>query len=121
MPSAIARHPDGLVGKCSLVTHGEHAFIVANAPAPGGDIHVQAIGCLTEMDRLLNLAGSGRDRLLQVTVYLADIAEKADFDSHWMPWIGGAQHWPQCACVGVTLDPGYSVEIVATAAIGEVG
>ncbi|ABD54571.1 RidA family protein [Jannaschia sp. CCS1] len=114
----IDRHPDGLIGKCSAAVHGGLAYIVANAPEPGEGILDQTSGCLAELDRLLRSVGSDRTRVLQVTVYLSDIADKPRMDSIWMPWIGAEENWPQRACVGADLDPGYLIEIVATAVVG---
>lgn len=115
----IDRHADGLTGKSRAVVHGGLAYVVANAPEAGGDIIAQTRGCLSELDRILGLVGSDRSGLVQVTVYLTDISDKVRMDSVWMPWIGDAGNWPQRACVGADLDPGYDIEIVAVAAVAD--
>lgn len=113
----IDRHPDGLTGKSRAVVHRGLAYLVVNAPKAGGDIILQTQGCLGELDRLLRMVGSNQTRLVQMTVYLSDIADKAKMDAVWTPWIGDSCNWPQRACVGADLDTGYCIEIVATAAV----
>ena len=57
-----------------------------------------------------------RTRLLSATVYLTDIANKAQMDAEWCEWIGGSANWPQRACVQAELAPGTLVEITVVAA-----
>lgn len=111
----MQRFPEGLEGKCAAVVSRGVAYIVVNDPECSEGITRQTQGALGELDRLLNKVGSGKDRILQAAVYLADIADKPDMDAVWRPWIGGRENWPQRACLGVQLDPGYLIEIVVTA------
>jgi len=111
----IKRIPGGLTGKCSAVCYGGLVYAVANAAAPGGDITAQTTSCLTQLDHVLASAGSDKTKLLQVTIYLSDIRDKPAMDRIWLPWIGPENNWPQRACVGVELDPGWIIEIVAIA------
>ena len=71
---------------------------------------------LAALEKNLKDAGSGKDKLLQVTVYLRDMSTKGEMDSVWCDWIGDDQNWPQRACVGVDLAGADLVEIVAVAA-----
>lgn len=91
--------------------------MVATDPACAEGIEAQAAGTLQELDRLLAEVGSDKTRLLQATVYLSDIAFKPRMDVVWNDWIGPEDNWPQRACVGVDLDPGYLIEVVVTAAV----
>ena len=54
--------------------------------------------------------------LLSATVYLTDIANKAQMDAEWCEWIGDSANWPQRACVQAELAPGTLVEITVVAA-----
>jgi len=81
------------------------------------DIETQTANTLQRLEQLLAEVGSDKTQLLQATVYLSDIAHKPRMDAIWTPWIGSEENWPQRACVGVDLDPGYLIEIVVTAAV----
>ncbi|MEM7654415.1 MAG: Rid family hydrolase, partial [Pseudomonadota bacterium] len=60
---------------------------------------------------------SDKRGLIQATVYLSDISLKSEMDTIWLDWIGSEENWPQRACVGVDLDPGYLIEVVVTAKV----
>ncbi|MBD3665878.1 RidA family protein [Sulfitobacter sp. TSTF-M16] len=92
-------------------------YAVSTDPENADGIAAQTTGALRELESLLDEAGSGKDRILQATVYLADIADKSAMDAIWNLWIGAAKNWPQRACVGVALDTGCLFEIVVTAAV----
>ena len=62
---------------------------------------------------------SSRSRLLSLQVLLADMAQRPEFDRHWLAWIGDdPAHWPQRACVQAALAPGLLIELIAVAATG---
>jgi len=94
----------------------ELVFTVATAP--GDTVAQQTRSALAVIDRNLDDAGSARTRLLSATVYLTDIADKAQMDAVWCEWIGEAANWPQRACVQAALAPGTLVEITVIAARG---
>ena len=71
---------------------------------------------LAALDQILDTVGSDKARLLQATVYLRDMSTKAEMDEVWCDWIGGAENWPQRACVGVDLAGNDLLEIVTVAA-----
>lgn len=112
----MKRIPGEAQGRCVAVASGGLAYVVANDPACAAGFEAQTAGALQELDRLLGEVGSDKTCLLQATVYLSDIAFKPRMDVVWNEWIGPAENWPQRACVGVELDPGYLIEIVVTAA-----
>ena len=115
MSQEVVRVPGGALGRCAAVAKLGFVYAVATDPACGPDISAQTSGALQELDRVLKEAGSSKEHLLQATVYLADIGDKATMDAVWVPWIGPEENWPQRACVGAGLDPGYLIEIVVTA------
>ena len=83
------------------------------------DIAEQTRLTLANLDQSLALAGTDKSQLLSATVYLTDMANKADMDVVWCQWIGAAENWPQRACVGADLAPGDMIEIVVTAVARE--
>ena len=85
------------------------------ATAPGATVAVQTRASLAQISANLAEAGTDRTRLLSATVYLTDIASKAEMDAEWCEWIGEAANWPQRACVQAALAPGTLVEITVVA------
>jgi enamine deaminase RidA (YjgF/YER057c/UK114 family) len=99
--------------------YGELVWAAAVATDRAPDLRTQTASALASLDKSLAAMGSDRTRLLSATVYLADIARKAEMDEAWCAWIGDdPQLWPQRACVGVALAPGTLVEIAVVAVRG---
>lgn len=106
-------------GRCSAVVHGGLVYAVATDRSVAATVAEQTANALATIETLLNDAGSGKDRLLQTTVYLRDMATKHEMDDVWCDWVGMSENWPQRACVGVDLAGGDLVEIVVTAALNQ--
>lgn len=102
-------------GRCSAVVSDGLVYAVATDPQTADGVTAQTRNTLAALERRLTEAGSGKAGLLQATVYLADIADKAAMDAVWIDWIGPEQNWPQRACVGAALEGDCLVEIVVTA------
>ena len=115
--TTIERWPSGAPGRSRTVRHGGTVYTVANArrvPAPFAD---QVLESFAMLDAHLAEAGTSRSRLLSIQVLLTDIAQRAEFDRHWLAWIGDdPSHWPQRACWQAALAPGLMIELVAVAA-----
>jgi enamine deaminase RidA (YjgF/YER057c/UK114 family) len=85
--------------------------------APGTSVAEQTRDILARIDALLAEAGSGRDKLVSATIWLADIASFAEMNSVWDSWVtpGAA---PARACVEAKLAaPQFTVEIAVIAAL----
>ena len=104
-------------GRSRAVSHNGLAYVVATDTANSTTLTEQTRRTLEALEQNLRDAGSDKTRLLQVTVYLRDMAGKADMDEVWCEWIGGEVNWPQRACVGAELAGTDLVEIVAVAAV----
>lgn len=111
----MKRFPVEGLGRCTAVVSGGYVYAVATDPQCADGIVEQTRNTLHELDRVLEEAGSGKQGLLQATVYLSDISQKPAMDTVWIDWIGPKTNWPQRACVGAGLDEGYLIEIVVTA------
>ena len=103
-------------GRCRAVAHGGLVYAVATDTTSAATITEQTRQALAALERNLDDAGSGKDALLQATVYLRDMAMKPEMDAVWCDWIGPEDNWPQRACVGAELAGNDLVEIVVTAA-----
>ena len=96
-------------------------FVSGQLPiTPGGDrlmnatFEEQAAQVLANVEAALLAAGSGIDRLLQVRVYLDDIAHWPAFDRLYEKWAGNSR--PARAVVPTgALHFGFKVEVEATA------
>ncbi len=102
-------------GRNRCVAHGGLVFAVATANHAGPDLNAQTTAALAHIEESLIEAGSDKTKLLQATVYVADISRKGEMDEVWCEWIG-PDNWPQRACIGVDLAPNDLVEIVVVAA-----
>ena len=112
--SNIERWQGGATGRSRASAWRDLVFTVATAP--GDTVADQTRATLARISENLAEAGSDRTRLLSATVYIADMASKAEMDAVWCEWIGDAANWPQRACVQAALAPGTLVEITVIAA-----
>ena len=112
--SSIERLQGDATGRSRASAWRDLVFTVATAP--GDTVADQTRATLARISENLAEAGSGSTRLLSATVYLTDIANKAEMDAAWCEWIGDAANWPQRACVQAALGPGTFVEITVIAA-----
>lgn len=99
-----------------LVIHAETAYWVEVAESPELDAAGQMRQVLTQIDETLRSIGADRTCLLQVLVYLADLAHLPQFNEAWDAWVPQG-HAPIRACVQAGLVGNYRVELVATARV----
>ena len=117
MTTTLSRWPGGAPGRSRTVRHGDTIYTVANARQTAAPFAAQVTQSLAMLDAHLREAGSSRSRLLSLQVLLADIADRPEFDRHWLDWIGThPDHWPQRACYQAALAPGLLIELIAVAA-----
>ncbi len=115
MSADIQRH--GVTRRWSdAVVHAGVAHLVEVADDPTQDARGQVEQVLAQIDARLAQVGSDRTRLLQVLIYLSDLADIVVLNELWDEWMP-AGHAPSRACVQAALAPGYRVEMVLTAAV----
>lgn len=88
--------------------------IVAVSGTLGESTLEQCNGALHALDLALEEAGSDKNHVLTVTVFLMDMKSKQDLNSAWDGWASITDP-PLRACLGATLEPGYLVELLVTA------
>lgn len=104
-------------GRNAGTKYNGFAWAVATDTSDSADTFTQTEKSLFEIDRLLAELGTNKTRLINVTVYVTDIAQKYEMDRAWCAWIGDdPAHWPQRACVETGLADKTLVEIVVIAA-----
>lgn len=109
----IVRAPGTARGRCRFVTRGDFVWTVGTGA--GETVAEQTRNTLAAIDANLKDAGTSKHRILEATVYLTDMATKAEMDAVWCDWIPD-DGWPCRACVGTDLAPGDLVEIKLLAA-----
>ena len=99
------------------VIHGETVYLAGQvADDTSADPAGQTRQILAKIDALLAEAGTSKDKLLQATVWLADVNDYDAINVVWDAWVApGAP--PARACIGAPLaGPEYRIEIGAIAA-----
>ncbi len=99
------------------VVHGGIVYLAGQIGAPGEGADVQTRAILASIDNLLAEAGTDRSRLLQATIWLADMNDFGAMNEAWEEWIGNTNA-PTRATGEVRLATAdYKVEIIVTAAL----
>ncbi len=74
-PAAVGPYSQGVRAAGLVFTAGQLGVDPASGEFAGGDVAAQAERALENLRAILEAAGSGMDRLVKVTMYLADIAD----------------------------------------------
>ncbi|MCA0921308.1 RidA family protein [Pseudooceanicola nanhaiensis] len=98
------------------VIHGDTVYLAGQVGEPGSDLAGQTREALASVDAILAEAGSDKSKILQVIVWLADMADFAAMNAIYDAWIDPANP-PARACGEAKLaTPDYKVEFIVTAA-----
>jgi enamine deaminase RidA (YjgF/YER057c/UK114 family) len=104
------RYSEGSVYEGVVFLAGQ---VASNATA---DILGQTQQVLASIDTLLQQAGSSKDKILMVQIFLADMADYAGMNEIWDSWVSKTSP-PSRATVEAKLGrPEWKVEIVVVAA-----
>lgn len=100
-----------------IVIAGDLVFL-AGQVARGGAKTVgdQTRQVLKQIDALLAEAGTDKTKLLQVTIYLADITTAPEMNKVWLEWVDLANAPTRATVEASLVTPDLLVEIVAIAA-----
>ncbi len=98
-----------------IVKHNGVAYLCGQVGA-GETVADQTRDCLARVDALLEKAGSSRDQMLQVIIWLADMSDFAEMNEVWDAWVPEG-HAPARACGEAKLARSeLKVEIIVTTA-----
>lgn len=86
----------------------------------GGGITAQTQETLAKIDALLARAGTDKSRLIQAEVWITDMQDFAEMDRVWKDWVADGNPPTRCCCAVALGDPDMKVEIMVSAALGEV-
>ncbi|GFM95018.1 RidA family protein [Pseudomonas cichorii] len=99
-----------------IVIHGETVYLAGQVGDEHESVADQTRTALSRVDELLKEAGSSREHLLQVTIWLADMADFDAMNEVWDAWIPEG-HAPARACGEAKLaDSRLLVELLVSAA-----
>jgi enamine deaminase RidA (YjgF/YER057c/UK114 family) len=115
---SITRHESGPILSLA-VEHGGTVYLAGIvAKDLKKDIKGQTREVLAEIDRLLAKGGSSKSKILQATIWVTDIRNRAAMNEAWTAWVD-PNNLPARACVEAKLaDPACLVEIMVVAAKG---
>ncbi|WP_306117041.1 MULTISPECIES: RidA family protein [unclassified Roseovarius] len=99
-----------------VVRHGDVLYLAGQVGIAGDSVADQTRTCLERVEELLALANSDKYRILQTTIWLADMADFAEMNEVWDAWVPEG-HAPARACGESKLArPELKVEILVVAA-----
>jgi enamine deaminase RidA (YjgF/YER057c/UK114 family) len=81
------------------------------------DVKGQTAQVLATIDRLLADAGSDKTRMLQVQIFLSDIANFPAMNEVWDAWVPQGHTPPRATIESRLATPAYLVEIKVIAAV----
>ena len=98
-----------------IVRHAGVAYLCGQV-GEGETVAEQTRDCLRRVEALLARAGSSPERILQATIWLADMADFEEMNAVWDAWVPEG-HAPARACGEARLArPDLRVEVIVTAA-----
>jgi 2-iminobutanoate/2-iminopropanoate deaminase len=74
-PAAIGPYSQAIVASGVVYTAGQIALVPATMQLAEGDVAVQTAQVFANLKAVLQAAGTGLDRVVKATVYLADMAD----------------------------------------------
>lgn len=99
------------------VIHGNTVYLAGQVGTPGKSVAEQTQDILATIERLLKEAGSEKSKILQATIWLADMADFAEMNSVWDKWVDGPNAPARATGEAKLATPEYKVEIIVVAAL----
>lgn len=98
------------------VIRGDLIWLAGQVGTEGKSITEQTEEVLAAIDALLARCGSDKSKILQATIWLADMNDFAEMNAVWDRWVDKANP-PARATGQVKLArPGWKIEVIVTAA-----
>ncbi len=115
-PKAIGPYSQGIVANGLLFTAGQIALDPASGEVVPGGVAEQTARVMENLRAILSAAGSGLDRVVKTTVFLADMGDFTAMNEVYAKAFG--DHRPARSTVAAAgLPRGARVEIEAIAAV----
>lgn len=102
----------------AMVIHGGTIYLSGYVAenAPGQSVAAQTKDILQQIDESLASVGSDKTRLLEATIWLADISTFAEMNSEWDKWVSPGNTPTRATVEAKLASPKYTVEIRVIAA-----
>lgn len=102
-----------------VVVHNGTAYLagILALDKRGGSVTEQTENILAMIDRLLAEAGTDKTKLLQATVYLADIRTAEEMNAVWEAWVPEGCAPARTTIEGKATDRAHAVKISVIAAV----
>lgn len=110
----IVRHETGPRMSQANIFNG--VVYLAGQVGEGATVTEQTESVLAEIDRLLALSGSSKERILSAQIWLADMADFAGMNAAWDAWVPAGNAPARATGEAKLAAPKYRVEIIVTAA-----
>lgn len=115
-PAAVGPYSQGIAAAGLVFCSGQIPLDPQTNELVGGSIADQTRRCMQSLSAVLEEAGSNLDKIVKVTVYLADIADYAEFNEAYAEFVGDVP--PARAAFSVSgLPKGASVEVECVALV----
>ena len=112
--SIIRKHTNHRMSE--IVIHGNTIYLAGQVGETGHGIAEQTAETLAHIDRLLAEAGSSRKHILQVIIWLKDIADFDGMNEVYDAWVPEGHAPVRATSEAKLADPSLLVEIIVTAA-----
>ncbi|MBD8891043.1 RidA family protein [Roseibium litorale] len=99
------------------VIHGGLVWLAGQVGAPGESVTEQTKAVLANIDALLARAGTDKSRLLNATIWLADMGDFAEMNAVWDAWVDPQNAPARATGESALATPDYKVEIIVVAAL----
>ncbi len=99
-----------------IVINNGTIYLAGQVGKPGESVADQTRTCLENIDALLAEAGSDKTRILQTTIWLADMADFAEMNAVWDAWVPKGHTPARAAGESKLATPDYRVEFMVVAA-----
>lgn len=110
----IVRHETGPRMSQANIFNG--VVYLAGQVGEGTTVAEQTRSILAEIDRLLALSGSSKERILSAQIWLADMADFAEMNAAWDAWVAPGNAPARATGEAKLAAAKYRVEIIVVAA-----
>lgn len=117
-PDAIGPYCHAVVHNGLVITSGQIGVDPANGKMVPGGAPEQARQVMENLAAVLEASGSGFDKVLKATVYLADMADFAGVNAVYAGYFAEGEYPARCCIAVKTLPANALVEIELLAAAG---
>lgn len=100
-----------------IVIHGNTVYLAGQVGETTPTVAEQTAEALAHVDRLLDEAGSSRKHVLQVIIWLKDIADFDSMNAIYDAWVPEGYAPTRATSEAKLADPSLLVEIIVTAAL----